>query len=367
MPYKYNAITGRLDLVEDISGAGDVVGPASSTDGDIALFDGATGKLLQDGGVGLPQNDGELIIGDTAGNAGIATLTGGTGITVTNGAASITIDADNNGDVTAAANLTDYAVVCGNGGAKGVQSIAGVGTSGQVLTSNGAGALPTFQSIPTSFSSINVQVFTADGTYTPTSGMTHCVIECVGGGGGGGASSTCSGSQVSVGSGGNSGVYARKFSDAATIGASQAVTIGTGGAGGTAPGGGGAQGTTTSLGTICTADGGNGGFGSAATSNFVIVGSGAVVSSGTGDFVVGSTSGAIGIASVSGTIVAGGIGGSSVYSGSNPALIGSASGPGSAGVLYGGGGNGAATGPSNSQQAGGSGADGICVITEYIS
>lgn len=41
---------------------------------------------------------------------------------------------------------TSYAVLCGGTTATGgVQSIAGVGTSGQVLTSNGASALPTFQ------------------------------------------------------------------------------------------------------------------------------------------------------------------------------------------------------------------------------
>jgi len=46
---------------------------------------------------------------------------------------------------------TAYAVICGGtttGGAE--QSIASVGTSGQVLTSNGASALPTFQTIATS-------------------------------------------------------------------------------------------------------------------------------------------------------------------------------------------------------------------------
>jgi hypothetical protein len=45
-------------------------------------------------------------------------------------------------------SLTAYAVLCGgttNTGA--VQSIASVGTSGQVLTSNGAAMLPTFQSV----------------------------------------------------------------------------------------------------------------------------------------------------------------------------------------------------------------------------
>ncbi len=43
---------------------------------------------------------------------------------------------------------TAYAVLCGGTTSTGaIQSIAGVGTSGQVLTSSGAGALPTFQSI----------------------------------------------------------------------------------------------------------------------------------------------------------------------------------------------------------------------------
>ena len=47
---------------------------------------------------------------------------------------------------TGVASTTAYAVVCGGtGSTSALQSIAGVGTSGQVLTSNGAGALPTFQ------------------------------------------------------------------------------------------------------------------------------------------------------------------------------------------------------------------------------
>ena len=48
---------------------------------------------------------------------------------------------------TGVTSTTAYAVVCGGTTSTGnLQSIAGVGTSGQVLTSNGAGALPTFQS-----------------------------------------------------------------------------------------------------------------------------------------------------------------------------------------------------------------------------
>ena len=52
------------------------------------------------------------------------------------------------GGGTGATSFTPYAVLCGGTTSTNpVQSIAGVGTAGQVLTSNGAGALPTFQSL----------------------------------------------------------------------------------------------------------------------------------------------------------------------------------------------------------------------------
>lgn len=51
MTFKYNPITGQLDETSTGGGGGgDVVGPASSTDNDLAAFDGATGKLLKDSG-----------------------------------------------------------------------------------------------------------------------------------------------------------------------------------------------------------------------------------------------------------------------------------------------------------------------------
>jgi hypothetical protein len=50
------------------------------------------------------------------------------------------------GGGTGATSLTAYSVVCGGTTSTNpLQSVASVGTSGQVLTSNGAGALPTFQ------------------------------------------------------------------------------------------------------------------------------------------------------------------------------------------------------------------------------
>jgi hypothetical protein len=60
---------------------------------------------------------------------------------------------DENGAITAASIAlsanTSYAVLCGGTtGTGAIQSIASVGTSGQVLTSNGAAALPTMQTLP---------------------------------------------------------------------------------------------------------------------------------------------------------------------------------------------------------------------------
>lgn len=47
--------------------------------------------------------------------------------------------------VQSSAALTDFAVMCGDGGVKGSQSVAALGGVGEVLTSNGPGVLPTFQ------------------------------------------------------------------------------------------------------------------------------------------------------------------------------------------------------------------------------
>ena len=49
-------------LASNAGAAGDVVGPASSTGNNVALFDGTTGKLIKDGGQGLPAG---TIVGTT--------------------------------------------------------------------------------------------------------------------------------------------------------------------------------------------------------------------------------------------------------------------------------------------------------------
>jgi len=49
-PYHVTFTIPRGDPGQDGTGTGDVVGPASATDGHLALFDGLTGKVLKDGG-----------------------------------------------------------------------------------------------------------------------------------------------------------------------------------------------------------------------------------------------------------------------------------------------------------------------------
>lgn len=77
---------------------------------------------------------------------------------------------DNGG--TGLSSMTAYAVLCGGTTSTGaLQSLASVGTSGQVLTSNGAGALPTWQTAaggtPRRNMNLMTDIFNSSGT-TPT-------------------------------------------------------------------------------------------------------------------------------------------------------------------------------------------------------
>lgn len=243
------------------------------------------------------------------------------------------------------------------------------GNSGQVLTSNGEGVAPTFQAF-NSITRVNIQVFTASGTYTPTAGMKYCIVECIGGGGGGGgvaASSTLNGAA----GGGGGGGYKRTIISAATIGASQTVTIGSAGSGGSTSGGNGTAGTTTSLGTLVGAGGGGQGTGvsSPAASGRANGGSGGGNGGGT------STPSFVGVGNrtqdsfytaslaVSGRGYRSGMGGGTV---SGIALSAAGATAGKNSTSYGAGGSGAAMLATNTGVAGGNGTAGLMIITEFI-
>src|SRR6266704_5700871 len=107
----------------------------------------------------------------------------------------------------------------------------------------------------TKISKIVVQKFTSSGTYTPTAGMTYCIIEALGGGSGGGGCDGRGGTANGVSGGGGAGGRSIKFSTAAIIGASQTVTIGAAGTGGAAGANNGGAGGDTSVGALCIGKG----------------------------------------------------------------------------------------------------------------
>lgn len=134
--------TGALDIqvggtnAIQISSAANVSVPnLSATSANITTLTGTTISATNMGAQATTQFQ--------AASANITTLTGtnfsATSLTLTN---ALAVASGGSGR----ASTTAYAVICGGTTSTGPeQSIASVGTSGQVLTSNGAGALPTFQ------------------------------------------------------------------------------------------------------------------------------------------------------------------------------------------------------------------------------
>lgn len=271
---------------------------------------------------------------------------------------------------TGAASFTAYSVICGGTTSTGtLQNVVGVGTAAQVLVSNGAGALPSWKSIGAGTDALNVvaiQVFTSNGTYTPTTDMTYCIIECLGAGGGGGGAVSASANSNNAGGGGGAGNYSRIVATAATIGASQVVTIGAAGAAGTAGNNAGGNGGDTSLGAICIGKGGTGGGGSAAGS-FGAGGAGGVA--GTGTLTIVGNHGGDGLFSLTaGAFIFTGAGANSLFgSGPGTQCSSAATVTGRAASGYGSGGNGGGSSNAGGNAAGGAGTAGLIIITEFIS
>lgn len=210
------------------------------------------------------------------------------------------------------------------------------------------------------------QVFTSSGTYTPTTNLAYAIVEVVAGGGGGGCPNDAGGTHI--GGGGGSGEYARAVLDSATVGASQAITVGTGGSGasgsGIGPGG-----NPSSFGSIIICNGGSGGGVAVSTS---LAAGGAGGSGGTvpgNGFLASGANGEPGY-DVNPNLL-GGSGGNSYFGGAgasvySPVTAGAINGlPGSS---YGAGGGGGLTNVSSSLSAqGGAGFNGIVIVTEFIA
>lgn len=209
---------------------------------------------------------------------------------------------------------------------------------------------------------INVQTFTANGTYTPTANTSAIIVELVGGGGqGGGCAATTSGTSAAAAPGGGGGAYIRHYMTSGFSGA--AVVIGAGGSAGAA-GAAGANGSASTFAGTLTAGGGVGGaLGGAGASGFTVGAAGGTV---TGGNIVSSTGSFGGMGQVfSTTLVSSGMGGFNNLYTAGGAPSKASSGAGTAATQYGCGGGGASNIGTQAAAAGGAGLAGICIIYEY--
>ena len=220
---------------------------------------------------------------------------------------------------------------------------------------------------------VRFQTFTADGTYTPSTGATKALVYATGAGGGGGGTNGGSSAAVGGAQGGGGGATAMKF--ISPLASSYTVTVGSGGTGGSAGNNNGSAGGNTTFtdgaSLTLTANGGAGGSG-IDTSDFEHVGRGTVPATATGGDINYAGGRGGGFRNGDGTSdrqdAIGGFGGSSFFGeGAEESFedINSNVDNGKNASSKGGGGSGGcAKGASDS--AGGNGAGGIVVIFEYL-
>lgn len=215
-----------------------------------------------------------------------------------------------------------------------------------------------------------MQVFTANGTWTAPSGCRSVEVTVVGGGGGGGGVDGIASYGAAGGGGGGAGT-AIKIITSSTFGATETITIGSGGSGGAGSGGGnGSTGGDSSFGSHCTGQGGFGGTGRQATSSsftnatFSNGGSGGMGSN--GDINLrGGPGGKGSAAGTSTNETNGGVGGNSFLAGGPQGIGGDNAGRDAYTGGYGAGGSGASVNDTSSNYAGGDGGDGIVIVREY--
>ncbi|MGC0863478.1 hypothetical protein [Pantoea agglomerans] len=209
---------------------------------------------------------------------------------------------------------------------------------------------------------INMQLFTASGTYTPTPGTKSIVVEVQGAGGGAGGIGGAGTGTVAIGNGGAAGGYAKSRLTSGFSGGIS-ITVGTGGPGGNLAPTNGTDGGLSSFGSAIIANGGAGGLGQNQTTPPYSV-TGSLGGIATGGNIVNMRGGASanGAALSTGSVLPG-IGGAAVLG--LPVLSPANNGaPIYAAFGYGAGGGGSYA-FNRAGFSGGSGANGVVIIWEY--
>jgi len=249
-------------------------------------------------------------------------------------------------------NGTDYLTLT-NAGAIGVGSGISYGTSGQVLTSGGSSAAPTWTT-PAAGGFSNMTVFASSGTWTVPAGITKCKVTVVGAGGSGGCADVQIYYAASGGGGGGAAIGIVTLS-----GGSATITVGTGGASVNTSRATGNTGGTSSFvysATTVSATGGAGGTANDNTPSFK-GGTGGVGSG--GDLNISGQGGQAGsmAAGLGALRASAGHGGSSILGGGGWSIVTDSATAAGAGGSYGGGG-----GAANRGGASGAGAVGVVII-----